>query len=155
MKTWFEGRTRREQVLLAIMGGGLLVFILWFGVWRPVDHARASAERRYERAARDAAVAARAVAAVRALPAAGAARSGLPVADAVNAAAQSAGLTLARAEADPAGGLQVAVQGVAPARVFPWLATLQTEYGIAPRHLTVIKDEQGTLSVDATFGGAE
>ncbi|WP_374467855.1 type II secretion system protein GspM [Phenylobacterium sp.] len=154
MRAWFEARTRREQGLLAVMAAGVLLFGLWFGVWRPLEQARVAAERRYERAVRDAAVVAQAAAAVRATPT-GAPRPTLPTAEAVNAAARAAGLTLARVEPDPAGGVQVAVQGVAPARVFPWLAALQTEYGVTARHLTVIKDDQGALSVDATFGGAD
>lgn len=155
MRAWFEGRTRREQVLLTLMALALAGFLLWFGLYRPLAQARAAAERRLDRAAAEAAEVDRAVARLRVLGAARARPAPADPAQAVNASASAAGLTLARLEPDPAGGVQVAVAGVSPSQLFPWLAALQTDYGVAPRHLTVIKDEQGTLSVDATFGGAD
>ncbi|MCR5881089.1 type II secretion system protein M [Phenylobacterium sp. J367] len=154
MRTWFETRTRREQGLLIVMGVGLLAFLLWFGAWRPAAEAKAAAERRYAQASRDAVVVDRAVARLKILGSAKP-RQTLPPAEAVNASAQAAGLVLARLQPDPAGGVQVAVAGVAPSRFFPWLAALQQDYGVTPRHLTVIKDEEGALSVDATFGGED
>lgn len=157
MRAWFEGRTRREQVLLTLMAVALAAFLLWFGLYRPLAHVRAEAARRLDRAAAEAAEVDRAAARLRALGAAARVRPAASAdpAQAVNAAASVAGLTLARVEPDPSGGVQVAVAGVSPSQLFPWLAALQTDYGVTPRHLTVIKDEQGTLSVDATFGGAD
>lgn len=155
MRAWFEGRTRREQVLLTVLAVALAAVLLWLGLYRPLAQARAAAERRLDRAAAEAAEVDHAVARLRVLGAAARARPAADPAQAVNAAASAAGLTLARVEPDPSGGVQVAVAGVGPAQLFPWLAVLQTDYGVTPRHLTVIKDEQGTLSVDATFGGAD
>jgi general secretion pathway protein M len=152
MIAWLEARTRREQVLLALMAALLCAFLLLLLVYRPLAEARLEAERRYAQAAREAVAVQQAMSRIRGLPAAG--RSSAATADALNAAAQTADVTLARIDPDPAGGVQVAVKGVAPTRVFPWLAELQRSYGLSPRHLTVIKDEQGSLSVDATFGGA-
>ncbi|HVI34457.1 type II secretion system protein GspM [Phenylobacterium sp.] len=156
MRAWFEGRTRREQVLLTVLAVALAAFLLWFGLYRPLAQARADAERRLDRAAATAAEVDRATVRLRAMGAAARVRpAAADPAQAVNAAASAAGLALARVEPDPSGGVQVAVAGVSPSQLFPWLAALQTDYGVTPRHLTVIKDEQGTLSVDATFGGAD
>jgi general secretion pathway protein M len=151
MRTWFEGRTPREKVLLAMMAAGLLGVLLWLAVFRPLAQASVGAERRFEQAAREATAVQAATARLKNLP-----RTVQAAADPARAVSETAaaeGLSLSRVEPDPTGGVQVAVNGVAPMRLFPWLAQLQTAHGVTPRHLTVIKDEQGTLSVDATFGG--
>lgn len=152
MIAWWEGRTRREQALLAVMAASLVAFGLWFGVHRPVAQARVASAERYDRALKTQAVVETAAARIRVLERGGSqpARRA-PAAEAVNASAAAAGVTLARVEPDPAGGVQVAVGGIAPAQLFPWLAALQQDYGVTARHLTVVKDEQGGLSVDATF----
>lgn len=153
MIEWWTTRTQRERRLLAVMAGLLVVFGLWFGVHRPLAQARAAAERRYDRALQEEGAIEAAVARIRVLRAAGAGASRkTPAAEAVNASAAAAGVTLSRVEPDPAGGVQVAVGGIAPAQLFPWLAALQQDYGVTPRHLTIVKDEQGGLSMDATFG---
>lgn len=152
MIAWWESRTPRERVLLAVMAAGLVAFLLWFGVHRPVAQARDAAAQRHDRALRTQAAVETAAARIRQLQ-----RGGIqtvrraPAAEAVNASAAAAGLTLSRVEADPDGGVRVAVGGVAPAQLFPWLAALQQDYGVTARHLTIVKDDQGALSVDATF----
>ncbi|MFN3582701.1 type II secretion system protein GspM [Phenylobacterium sp.] len=153
MIAWWTTRTPRERLLLGVMAGLLLVFGLWFGVHRPLAQARAAAERRYDRALKEEAAIEIAAARIRTLRTAGGGASRkAPAAEAVNASAAAAGVTLSRVEPDPVGGVQVAVGGVSPAQLFPWLAALQRDYGVTPRHLTIVKDEQGGLSVDATFG---
>ncbi|WP_395670999.1 type II secretion system protein GspM [Phenylobacterium sp.] len=154
MRAWFESKTPREKVLLAVMAAALLAFALWFGLFRPLAQARAGAERRFELAAREAAAVQAASARLKSLPRPAQGRAADP-ARAVSETAAAEGLNLSRVEPDPAGGVQVAVNAVAPMRLFPWLASLQADHGVTPRHLTVIKDEQGTLSVDATFGGGD
>ena len=152
MIAWWEGRTRREQALLAVMAAAFVAFGLWFGVHRPVAQARDAAAQRYDRALQTQAVVETAAARIRLLERGGSQPvRRAPAAEAVNASAAAAGVTLSRVEPDPAGGVQVAVGGVAPAQLFPWLAALQQDYGVTARHLTVVKDEQGALSVDATF----
>lgn len=153
MIAWWTTRTPRERLLLGVMAGLLVVFGLWFGVHRPLAQAREAAERRYDRALKEEAAIEAAAARIRALMSRGATASRkASAAEAVNASAAAAGVTLSRVEPDPAGGVQVAVGGVSPAQFFPWLAALQRDYGVNPRHLTIVKDEQGGLSVDATFG---
>lgn len=151
---WWEARSRREQVLLAVLAAGLGLFILWFGVHRPLAQARADAALRYDRALRDEAVVRAAALGIRALErGAPAPKAAASPAEAVSASAAAAGLTLGRVEPDPGGGVRVAVGGVSPGQLFPWLAALQQDYGVTPAHLAVVKDAQGTLSADATFGG--
>jgi general secretion pathway protein M len=152
MIAWWETRTRREQALLAVMATLLVAVLMWFGVYRPVGQAREAAAQRYERALKTQAVVGTAAARIGQLQTGGPrAVRRAPAAEAVNASAAAAGVTLSRVEPDPAGGVQVAVGGIAPGQLFPWLAALQQDYGVSARHLTIVKDEQGGLSVDATF----
>lgn len=136
------------------MAMAFAAFLAWFAVWRPVAAAHDAAERRHARAVQDRAVVVRTVARIRQVGGARAGGRTVPAGEAVNAAASAAGVTLAALEPDPEGGVQVRLNGIAPSRLFPWLATLQRDYGVAPRHLTIVKDGEGTLSVDATFGSA-
>lgn len=154
MTAWWQARTRREQILLGVMGAALLVFVLWFGVQRPIAQGKAAAAERYERALTDRTVveaAARRISALR--REAGGEVKRIPVAEAVNASAAAASLTLASVAPEADGGVQAKVGGVAPGQLFGWLASLQRDYGVTPRHLTVIKDDAGGLSADASFAG--
>ncbi len=40
---WMAGRSRREQILLAVLGGFLVVALLWLAILRPLLDARAAA----------------------------------------------------------------------------------------------------------------
>jgi general secretion pathway protein M len=156
IESWWTARTPRERVLLATMSVALVAFVLWFGAYRPLAQAHAAAERRYDAALSEQAAVRAAAARIRRLQAqATAPTRTAPPAEAVNASAAEAGLTLTRVEPEEAGGVQAAIGGVSSTKLFAWLAALQRDYGVTPRHLTVIKDEAGGLSADATFGGGE
>jgi type II secretory pathway component PulM len=73
------------------------------------------------------------------------------LADIVRESLETAGITPARIEPDPEGGVRVALNAVPPIVLFPWIASLQTAHGIAPRHLIVVKEGQGALGLDATL----
>lgn len=154
MTAWWQARTRREQILLGVMGTVLLVFVLWFGVQRPIAQAKAAAVQRYDRAlAERTVVEAAAVRIVALRQGPGGQVKRIPAAEAVAASAAAASLTLASVAPEADGGVQAKVGGVAPAQLFGWLTSLQRDYGVTPRHLTVIKDEAGGLSADASFAG--
>jgi general secretion pathway protein M len=152
MIAWWAGRSRREQLLLGVMAAIALVLVAWFGILQPLAKARrAAAERLSEAAATQAAVE-RGLAELAALRRAAPARPNRrPMARAVTESAAAAGVTLARAEPDPGGGLRVGIEAVAPAALFPWLAALQRDDGVAASHLTVVKADGGGLNVDATL----
>lgn len=153
-QAWWDGRTPRERTLLMVMGAALVAFLLWFGAYRPLHLAKAAAERRYDAALKDQAAVQSAAAQIRRLQAgASAPARKAPPADAVNASAATAGVTLTRVEPGEAGAVEAAVGGVSSGKLFGWLAALQRDYGVTPRHLTVIKDDAGALAADATFGG--
>lgn len=154
MTNWWRSLSRREQAMLAALGTLVLLIVVWFGLIDPLRKAQRAAAERYERAAATAATVERGLAELAALrrviPAAASRR---PVADAVAESAAAAGIDLSRSEPDPSGGLRVAIEGAAPGVVFPWLASLQREDGVAASHLTVLKADSGGLTVDATLVG--
>lgn len=150
MKQWWITLSRREQALLAVLALLVLGLVAWYAVWRPlaefhrtaaIEHASASDEQQRVRAL-----------IARVKTATPAARQEIPVAQAVRQSLEAAGITAARLEADPGGGLRVALGGVPATMLFPWIADLQARHGVTPQHLMVVKAGQGVLQVDATFG---
>jgi general secretion pathway protein M len=112
---WMAGRSRREQVLLAVLGGFLLVAVLWLAILRPLLDARVTAIGRiaaYEQLMVD----------VRAAGPAGAPVPPLsgPLETALPAQASAFGV----APTVTAGG-QVAVVGARYDSVIRWLAALE------------------------------
>jgi general secretion pathway protein M len=152
MRAWWNGRTRREQILLGVMLLCMGLVLILFGVVRPLQGAARAASERYAAALTTEAEVARNVAAIARIKAP--ARPGLrraPLEAAVNTTAAAAGVVLGRVEADPAGGLRVAAPSVAPTVLFPWLSLLQRERGVVASHLTIVKNDTGGLTLDATL----
>jgi len=152
MITWWNGRTRREQILVGVMAGCLALVLILFGLVRPLQGAATAASERHAAALRTQSEVARNVAGIARMkvPPKAAPRR-LPMDAAVNSTAAAAGIALGRVESDPAGGLRVAAPSVAPTVLFPWLSLLQREHGIAASHLAIVKNETGGLTLDATL----
>jgi len=150
MRDWWNGRSRREQVLLAVMGALVAGFVLWFGVAAPLRTAAASARDHLAQARADEAlvdaVAAQVAAQGQAPPAPS---GGGPLEQIVTDTAAVAGLQVVRVEEAEA-GVQAVVSGPSTA-ILPWLAFLAREQGVTARHLTLVKGEAGALDLDATF----
>ena len=149
---WLAGRSPRERVMLGVLAAVALGLGLWFGILMPLASAQRAAAEKLDRAVR----VERAVESVLADLAEVRRRirppvSQAPVDEAVSRSAEAAGLVLGRVEADPAGGVQASLQGVATTTLFPWLVNLQREHGVIASHLTILKGEGGGLDVDATF----
>src|SRR5690606_21456399 len=47
MRSWWDARSRREQVLLGVMAVGVAGFLLWFALLAPLAGARRAADARY------------------------------------------------------------------------------------------------------------
>lgn len=43
---WWSGREAREQLLLTVMGGLLIIAIFWYGMWQPLQNRVETAENR-------------------------------------------------------------------------------------------------------------
>ena len=150
MRDWWNGRSRREQVLLGVMGALVAGFLLWFGVAAPLQAAAASARDHLAQARADEALVdavAERVAAQGQAPSASSAAG--PVDRVVADTAAVAGLQVVRVEAAE-GGVQAVVSGPSTS-ILPWLAFLAREQGVAARHLTLVKGEGGVPDLVATF----
>lgn len=154
MMAWWRSLSRRERAMLAVLGTLALIVVSWFALIDPLRNAQRAAAERHERAVAEEVAVDRGLAELAALRRATPARPRRkPVADAVAESAAVAGIDLSRSEPDPSGGLRVAIEGAAPGVVFPWLASLQRDDGVAASHLTVLKADGGGLTVDATLVG--
>ncbi|MFT4933700.1 MAG: general secretion pathway protein M [Pseudoalteromonas distincta] len=154
MMDWWTGRSRREQILLGVMGALAAGLLLWFGVAAPLRGAAQDASTHLARALADEAVVDAAVTEVARLGEGSPARArSASVESLVAETAATAGLEVIRIEpAAEGGGVQAVVSGPSTV-VLPWIAGLQADHAIAARHLTLLKGDVGELDVDATFVG--
>ena len=153
MMDWWTGRSRREQILLGVMGALAAGLLLWFGVAAPLRGAAQDASTHLARALADEAVVDAAVAEIARLGERPPTARSAPVEQLVAETAASAGLDVIRIEpAAEGGGVQAVVSGPSTV-VLPWIAGLQADHAIAARHLTLLKGDVGELDVDATFVG--
>ena len=147
----WDGRTQREQRMLALMALLLAAAFLWLAVLRPLTGWR-------EEAARDRARAETELAEVRTdlnrLPsrAVGGARTvdaqGLePV---LRQTAEAAGLELTTGM-DPSGRLGFRATNAPSAALFGWLAALETAHGLQPASLSVVENADASLQVEGAF----
>ncbi|HYC75150.1 type II secretion system protein GspM [Brevundimonas sp.] len=147
----WDGRTRREQRMLAAMTLLVAVVVLWLGVVRPVTGWRDEAARDRARAETDLAEV-RAALNRLAPAAAGGARAndlqGLePV---VRQTAEAAGLQIITGM-DASGRLGFSTANAPAAAVFGWLAALETTHGVRPSSLGVIENADASLQVEGAF----
>ena len=152
MRAWWISRSGREQVLLGVMALCVVLTLIVFGVARPLQAAAGAASARYAAAQQTQAEVARNVAAIgrlRAPPKSSARR--LPLDAAVNTTAAAAGIAFGRVEDAPSSGIRVSAPSVAPTVLFPWLSLLQREHGVVASHITIVKNETGGLTLDATL----
>ena len=150
-RQWWDGRTRREQGLLAVMAVILLGLLLWLLVIRPAWTWRASAADHRLRAVSERV---RVEAGVRLLSSPGttvvttASPAGIqPI---VIETAEAAGLELTTAM-DAGGTLGFRIPSASSAPLFGWLADLRAEHGIETTRLAVVENADATLSVEGAL----
>lgn len=148
---WWDGRSVREQRMLAVMGLLVAGVLVWLLVVRPAWAWReAAAERRVEATASlsriETGLARRAPVEVKATMALA------DVEQAARGAAEATGLTVVLS-VDGEGGLAFEAPGVTSAALFGWLAALKGEYGVETRGLTVIENADATLDATGTLAG--
>ena len=148
---WWDGRSAREQKMLAIMGLLIAAVLIWLLVLRPAWTWReAASERRVEATA--ALTRVETGLAARAPIKSGTSMPLAEVEQAARSAAEAAGLTVALT-VDEAGGIAFDASGATSAALFGWLASLKTEYGVETRDLTVIENADATLDASGSLGG--
>ena len=150
---WWDGRSAREQKMLAVMGLLIAAVLIWLLAVRPAFAWReAAAERRLEATAGLARIqnglAAR-------TPTKAEAPSSMSLADveqAARSAAEAAGLTVTLS-AGAAGGLDFDASGAPSTALFGWLAALKADYGVETRAVTVVENADATLDATGVLGG--
>lgn len=145
---WWNGRTARERIMLAILAAVLALAVGWYGVIAPLGAWAGAAETRRAEAAH---ALARAEAAAAALAARKPAAPGA-LARAVDASAQAAGVAIARRREDADGRLTVWIDGVEPRLLMQWLMLLRQGHGVGVAAMTASKGEAG-LQVQVSLQG--
>lgn len=146
----WDGRTRREQRMLAVMALLVAAVVLWLGVVRPVTQWRDTAAR--DRVRAESGLAEVRLAVARLAPA----QSGRPRIDArglepvVRQTAEAAGLEITTGM-DASGRLGFNAPRAPGAAVFGWLAALETTHGLRPVGLSVVENADASLQVEGAF----
>ncbi len=147
---WWEGRTLREQRMLAVMGVLLATVFVWLAVVRPMLGWR-------EEAAADRAAAEAELAWVQAgLRLTAPTAIARPVIDVegfeplVTRTAAAAGLTVTTGM-DPSGRLAFRIPDASSAALFGWMSALERDHGIAVVSLGVVENTDATLQVEGAL----
>lgn len=151
LKSWFAGRTRREQYMLLVMAGLMAVVIVWLGIILPVGDALAASKRRHAEALEAEATIARQVRTIRSLRGA-AARLPASLATVVTQSAREAGFTGAQVNPAGADAVDVAIPAARPQALFAWIEGLR-QRGIFPVSLAMRAAEGQTVSVEMRLKG--
>jgi general secretion pathway protein M len=147
----WDGRTRRERQMLAVMALLVAAVVVWLGIVRPLNDWRAEAAG--DRARAGAHLVEVRTALARLTPeAGGAARAtdarGLePV---LLQTAAAAGLQITTGM-DPSGRLGFRAPNAPGAAVFSWLGALETTHGLQPVSLSVVENADASLQVEGAF----
>ena len=145
---WWEGRTLREQRMLATMGLILLAVVIWLAVVRPAWAWREAAAD--ERARAENGLVLVRQAATRLPVAAG--PGSADIQPAVQSANEAAGVSPVMGMA-PEGGLGFSLAEVQTATAFGWLAALH-EKGVEITGLSVVENADATLTVEGSLASA-
>lgn len=150
-RTWWQGRTLREQRMLLAMFGLAAVVLAWLLIIRPLSDALSAARERHSEAVVALADVRAQVAAIGAAqqPAATASLSG-PVEVIVRESAEAAGFPVTRINAVGAGQASVIIDAVRPQAFFGWVAQMESR-GLIVDRLSANPNGDQTLSVNVTF----
>ena len=151
LDAWWRLRSRREQVLLAIMLVLAAITLIWLMVIRPLGDALAEARARHGRAvvalaeARSQAEAIARLEGRRTVPLEGAL---LPI---VSSAAGEAGFQVSRITPDGDARVSLTIASARPQAFFAWLDRLETGRGLVVERLNLTSNSDRTVSVELTL----
>lgn len=152
MIAWWDGRTRREQILVGAMLALILGLILWYGVIAPIHAWKADAEDRRLAASTDLALVEADLARLNADASGAPVGSGEPIEPLLNRTAEAVSLVIDRQQAEADGAQTVWLTGAAPTALFSWIADLETTHGVTVSNITVLKSAAGSgLDAQASF----
>lgn len=147
---WWEGRTLREQRMLAVMAALLAAVLVWLAVLRPVLGWRdqAAADRAHAEADL-----ARVQAGLRLIAPGAAARPVIEVEGfepLVTRTAGAAGLDVTTGM-DASGRLAFRIPAASTAALFGWMSALERDHGIVVVSLGVVENTDATLQVEGAL----
>jgi general secretion pathway protein M len=150
VETHWAPRSRRERVLLVLLGLSLILFALWYGVLSPLRRAAGNATLHLERAAATLSdVEANAAEILRSRGAAALGETGFE--EALLASASASGVTLTRNRMESTREITVWAEAVDPGALFGWIRVLRLAHGVTVTNLTATRDETGALALEARF----
>jgi general secretion pathway protein M len=149
--TWWRQRSRREQLLLAVMLALAGITLVWLLVIRPLGDALANSRERHERA-----VIALAEARSQARIISRLEGQRLPALDGpllmlVSADAAESGFALTRITPDGDRRVSLSMSSAKPQSFFAWLDRLEKGRGLVVERLSVASNSDRTLSVELTL----
>jgi general secretion pathway protein M len=155
LSDWWRGLSDRERWMVGGLGALVAALAFWYGLMAPLNRLAAAAEARQIEATtalRQVQALSEAVSRIEQMRGDG--RSG-PVDDHVRRAANAAGVTIAREQAEAGGGVSVWTEPLPAKALFAWLSALEREYGVGVSALEAHRaEEPGMLDVRAAFAGA-
>lgn len=149
LKTWWAGRSRREQVMLLVAGVLAALVLGWLLVIRPLDGALEEAQARHDAALLALAEAKADEAARSSAPPPAYAPAG-PIDGLVGRTAAEAGFPDARIEAAGPDQASATIAAARPQAVFAWIAGLERQ-GVRVESLDARANSDQTLAVDVRF----
>lgn len=153
IQRYWNDRSPRERILLAVMLALLGLTILWFGIVGPLQSTLKDARLRHSEALdRNAAIHAKVDLLARVPPAGRTALSG-PVDQFITQSAADAGFTLERIQAQGAGQVDIAIASARPGAFLAWVHALEGQ-GVRIESITAQPAATaGSISVQAVLKG--
>ena len=155
--SWWQGRERREQWMLAVMGACLLAFVYWYALMLPLRALRDEALAGRQRAGADLALVQARLQAMQAMQATPPRQAEPPTAEQLPAllasTAASAGIELAAPVAQADGSVLVRIDAAPAATVLAWLEALRVEHALGPEQVN-LDPAEGGIRVQLVFRGA-
>jgi general secretion pathway protein M len=143
-RVWWDGRTAREHVMLAVLGGVLALVLGWFLILAPLLTWKAAAAERLDAAVQTHALAS---AAAGVDTSRSAARTAVDIETLITDSATEAGVAVQVSQ--DGGGTTFAVESAETARLFGWIGALERA-GLTIASLSVLENADATLQAQGT-----
>ncbi len=145
MKQWFEQLTAREQLYLLLCAAAVVLYLLFVGVWRPVNNLRDNMAGQNERVAQSLQRVQGMVGELRAFREAGGDRGSVNLNQLINASTSKYAIAPTRIQPSSRGDTQVRFEDVKLDSFLRWLHQLEYEDDLAIRELSINQGERGGL----------
>jgi len=151
LRGWWQARDRRERVLLAAAATMIAAFVLWYGIYMPLQKLQDRAQARLQLARAQLDAVRVEIDALKAAPVAPAAPANdTELRKAVLDGARRAGFGITRERNNEQGDLEIEADSATPAQLFAWLDQLRLQHGRAPDSLSAARSGN-QLRVQASF----